>query len=264
MIKVIVIGLSLLLASGAWSLPSAPLNRVVIDPGHGGSDNGAVYRDLKEKEITLQLARRLRQRLADRGWTAVLTRESDQFLSLSDRARLARDHQGDVLLSIHLNSSNDERAHGMEVYFENQLPPDEESAFLANRENDNYQGKSDLDWPLHPVPEAADLKGDTLSIVQDLQRSHRIYTSSVLATQLAESWQGQRRSTENTIRQAPFFVVSNVNMPSALIEVGFVTNSNEAQKIRSEHYQNSVVDGIVKALSQFKEKMDKRRSQSLK
>ncbi|MCB0384933.1 MAG: N-acetylmuramoyl-L-alanine amidase [Bdellovibrionales bacterium] len=251
--------LGLFLGAQAWGM-----KRIVIDPGHGGMDKGAVYHQLQEKVITLQVAKRLQKKLAAQGWTVFLTRESDQHLSLSDRAQAARDFKGDLFLSIHINSSEDKRAQGMEVYFQNQLPPDEESMFQANRENENINPREELEWPLHPIPEASHLRGDLLNIIQDLQRSHRIQSSSMLAIHLTQAWQGKRKSTENTIRQAPFYVVSNVNMPSALVEIGFLSNEKEATQLRSDRYQNLVVEGIAKGLEGFKEMVDKAISPGLK
>ena len=258
--------LSLVFLGFFLTLPcvAAPLQRIVVDPGHGGIDDGAVYHRLKEKKITLQIAKRLQRVLASKGWSVFLTRDSDRHLSLSDRARIAREFRGQLFLSIHVNSSEDHRARGMEVYFQNQLPPDEESMFQAKRENDSLNPQEKLEWPLRPIPEASHLRGDLLNIVQDLQRNHRIHSSARLATRLAESWRGVRRSSENTIRQAPFYVVSNVNMPSALVEVGFISNRKEAQRLLSSNYQNTVVTGLVRGLTRFKEMVDKAASPSLK
>ncbi|MCB0364601.1 MAG: N-acetylmuramoyl-L-alanine amidase [Bdellovibrionaceae bacterium] len=248
----------------AFASGAKPLERIVIDPGHGGMDKGAVYNSLQEKEITLQISKRLQKKLVDQGWIVFLTRDSDRHLSLAERAQAAREFNGDLFLSVHINSSEDKRAQGMEIYFQNQLPPDEESMFQAKRENDDINPREELEWPLHPIAEASHLRGDLLNIIQDLQRSHRIHSSSLLAVQLTEAWQGKRKSAENTIRQAPFYVVSNVNMPSALVEVGFLSNQREAHQLRSAHYQNQVVDGIAKGLKGFKEMVDKSISPGLK
>jgi len=242
---------------------ATPLQRIVIDPGHGGTDCGAFYHNLKEKNLTLQIARQLRKELVKKGWIVFLTRNSDYNLSLSKRARLSRDFRGQLFLSIHVNSSENHQIQGMEVYFQNQLPPDEESMFQAKRENDNLNPQEELKWPLRPIPEASHLRGDLLNILQDLQRNHRINSSSRLAKHIAQAWTGQKRPTENIIHQAPFYVVSNVNMPSALVEIGFLSNKVEAHRLSSTQYQKNIVSNLVKGLSRFKEMVDKTINPSL-
>ena len=142
----------------------------------------------------------------------------------------------------------------MEVYFENQLPADEESMFLANKENNDLKQKEETGWPLRPIAEADHLSGDLLNIVQDLQRNFRIQTSSRFALQLAEKWRGRKRPAENTVRQAPFYVLKNVNMTSALIEVGFISNVSEAEQLKSASYQNEIVLGILNGIEGFTQK----------
>lgn len=236
---------------------ASALHKVIIDPGHGGVDHGAVYYNLRESDITLQISQLLQKQLIEAGSEVIMTRNNDRHVSLAERAELARQNKGDIFLSIHLNSSEDSRASGMEIYFENQLPADEESMFLANKENADHYVTKEIEWPLKPIPQAQHLKGDLLYIVQDLQRNHRIQMSSILALKIAQKWQGNRRSTENTIHQAPFYVISNVNMPSTLIEVGFVSNQKEAELLKSPSYQQSIVRGIVQGIKTYQEMIDK-------
>ncbi len=228
--------------------------KIILDPGHGGQDRGAVFNDTKESDLTLQISTRLRNLLRQRGFDVIMTRQTDRHVSLAERARIAREYQGHLFLSIHTNSSGDIKAHGMEVYFENQLPADEESMFLANKENNDLKQKEETGWPLRPIAEADHLSGDLLNIVQDLQRNFRIQTSSRFALQLAEKWRGRKRPTENTVRQAPFYVLKNVNMTSALIEVGFISNVSEAEQLKSASYQNEIVLGILNGIEGFTQK----------
>lgn len=228
--------------------------KIIIDPGHGGQDKGAVFNGTKESDLTLQISTRLHSLLRQRGFEVVMTRETDRHVSLAERARIAREHEGHLFLSIHTNSSGDIKAHGMEVYFENQLPADEESMFLANKENSDLKQKEETGWPLRPIAEADHLSGDLLNIVQDLQRNFRIQTSSRFALQLAENWRGRKRPTENTVHQAPFYVLKNVNMTSALIEVGFISNISEAEELKSASYQNEIVRGILNGIEGFTQK----------
>ncbi|MCB0362209.1 MAG: N-acetylmuramoyl-L-alanine amidase [Bdellovibrionales bacterium] len=245
---------------------SLAITRIVIDPGHGGKDHGASYHNTRESDLTLKVSLQLRDILKREGYQVALTRTTDRHLSLKERTLIARQFSGHLFLSIHANSSDDPRAHGMEVYFENQLPADEESMFLANRENNllsSEEEKEYLAWPLDPIAGAQHLKGDLLNIVQDLQRNFRIQRSAQFAVSIAENWRGSKRTAENTIQQAPFYVVGNVNMPSALIEVGFVSNPFEAKRLETPQYQKEIVTGLYQAIEQFKEKVDKTRAMHL-
>src|SRR5690606_10272779 len=109
---------------------------VILDPGHGGSDLGARYHGVIESEIVLKISKMVRDQLKYHDEIKVLlTREGNQFLTLEARADFAHAQKGDLFLSIHCNSSSDSRARGTEIYFQNQLPPDEESLFLAHLES---------------------------------------------------------------------------------------------------------------------------------
>jgi N-acetylmuramoyl-L-alanine amidase len=231
-----------------YSVPALamPLT-VVIDPGHGGKDHGALHGNFKESDITLQVADRLQRLLiADTRFKVRLTRSSDEFLSLSQRTERAQSLGAEVLLSIHVNSSHDRRAQGLEVYFQNQLPPDEESMFLAARENQNEVQRS-----------PAAVKSDVSLIVQDLERNHRIFQSSRLARNIKKSWLGHLKSDRASIQQAPFFVISNINAPSALVEIGFLSHPTEGPLLVSENYQNTIAQSLYRGLARYQETLDK-------
>src|ERR1035437_6359211 len=109
---------------------------VMIDPGHGGRDHGAVKNGILEANITLKVGLKLFDLLKkDRRFHVQLTRSNDDSISLYRRAQMAKSKKADVFLSVHVNSSPDLHAKGAEFYFQNQLPPDQESMFLAHREN---------------------------------------------------------------------------------------------------------------------------------
>src|ERR1035437_6847281 len=115
---------------------------VMIDPGHGGRDHGAVKNGVFESNITLNVSRQLRDLLKkDRRFQVLLSRDEDTSVSLYRRAVLAKTKKADIFLSIHVNSSPDLRAKGVEFYFQNQLAPDQESMFLAHQENVAEEGE---------------------------------------------------------------------------------------------------------------------------
>lgn len=238
--------------SSAWGL------HVVIDPGHGGKDHGAVHQKVLESEITLQVAQLLKEELSkDKRFSVSLTREGDASLSLKDRAQIAHQKGGQILISIHVNSSTDRRARGGEIYFQNQLPPDEESMFLADKENQKENSEDELVWPLEPVPNAASLSPEVVHIIKDLQRNYRLRASGELAKALVQKWQGTQKSPQKAIRQAPFYVVSNVSMPSVLVELGYLSNRNEFQSLTDPQFQKILAQGLYQGLIRYKEVMDK-------
>ncbi|MCB0349741.1 MAG: N-acetylmuramoyl-L-alanine amidase [Bdellovibrionales bacterium] len=255
---------SLLLYLLFATTPSTSLAmHVVLDPGHGGRDTGATQGKIAESEITLKIANIVaKQLLNDSRFTVSLTRKDDSYISLEERATIAN-KKGDLFLSIHVNSSTDSRVHGQEIYFQNQLPPNQESLFLASRENQNV--KIDRYVPKATSPALANkkLNADVRSIIEDLERNHRFKLSGLLAEKLYYSWQDDSQQKSNAIRQAPFFVVSNVDKPSVLIEVGYLTNAREAKKLMSPDHQEQIADNIYRAILSFKESLDKPTNKSL-
>lgn len=244
--------------SGLWiwssTILATPL-KVVIDPGHGGKDHGAVLEEHKESIITLQVSEKLAERLkSDSRFQTALTRTTDEFLSLSQRVERADQAAGDLFLSIHVNWSADPRAHGLEVYFQNQLPPDEESMFLANREN-QHEGSHKLVERMPAV--VSKLKPEVQLIVQDLFRNQRILASSQLAKTLKHEWRGLGKSKSLSIRQAPFFVISNLNIPSVLVEIGFLSNANEGPQLIQDNYQAAIAQSLHQGLIQYQQSLDK-------
>jgi N-acetylmuramoyl-L-alanine amidase len=238
--------LSFLILGGA--LWSAPL-KVVIDPGHGGTDAGAVYGPAKESEIALKVALHLKS-LIDQSpdFSASLTRESDRNVTLQERVKIAESEKGEIFLSIHANASTDQRARGVEFYFQNHLPPDEETLFLASTENQIIN-------EVHESQETGlSKKGDVLAILEDLKRTHKMKTSYILSDKLLSAW-GKRSS--DSLRQAPFFVVSRTSIPSVLIELGFISNPKESQKLVQSDYQREIAHKIFKGLVEYKEMVDK-------
>jgi N-acetylmuramoyl-L-alanine amidase len=244
----------LILFFHAIAVSAMPL-KVSIDPGHGGKDRGAVEGKARESEITLAVSQKLARRLSqDSRFKASLTRTGDEFLTLSQRVDRAERQNVDVLLSIHVNWSDDKRAHGLEVYFQNQLPPDEESMFLAAREN---QGESAASGPRHSTSLAEKLSPEVHLIVQDLLRNQRIISSSNLAKSIKRHWKGTKKSSSLSIRQAPFFVISNIEAPSALVEIGFLSHPTEGSKLLGDEYQDTIAQSLHEGLIDYQESLDK-------
>ncbi len=229
---------------------SASILKVMIDPGHGGSDSGAVHGKIKESDISLKISQELKKILeTDVRFLASLTREQDKSLTLIERVKTAEEFQAEILLSIHANSSPDPRAKGFEVYFQNYLPPDEESLFLASSENliqkthqEEIQNSSD------PTK-----KNDVLSIIEDLKRQDRMQKSYKLSREILQYMDAKEFTS---LRQAPFYVVSKSNMPAVLIEVGYVSHQIESEKLIKKETQQQIAQKIYLGLLQYKEMID--------
>ncbi len=232
----------------SFSTYALPL-QVLIDPGHGGNDGGAVHGKAKESEIALKVGLELKALLAeDPNFFPTMTRQSDRYLTLQDRVAFAEKAKSDLLISIHANASTDRRARGVEIYFQNHLPPDEDTLFLASNENKFAQNKNET-TTLESVEPTK--RNDVLSIIDDLKRQHRLVTSHKLSQKLLNEWEDSS-SGSNAIRQAPFYVVSKANVPSVLVELGFLTNPKEADKLMSSAYQKEIARKIYKGLETFR------------
>jgi N-acetylmuramoyl-L-alanine amidase len=230
--------------------------QVMIDPGHGGIDSGTFHSGIQEKDLVLKVADYLKTLLADNPQFSVqMTREKDQHLSLQDRVKKAEKAQADLFISLHANSNPDKRVKGIELYFQNSLPPDEESLVLAEQENQTEIAGPDNKH--HASTEAPSKKGDILAIVDDLHRQYRAKSSLKMTQFLSTDW------PHSAIRQAPFYVVSKTTMPAVLVEVGFLSHPDESKKLNTPKYQQEIARKIYKAVLQYKEMMDKIEGQAL-
>lgn len=230
--------------------------QVMIDPGHGGIDSGTSHSGVQEKDLTLKVAGYLQTLLGDNPQFSVqMTREKDQHLSLQERVKKAEKANSDLFISLHANSNPDTRVKGTELYFQNSLPPDEESLMLADQEN--QAEKTHSPSKATDASEAPSKKGDILAIVDDLHRQYRAKSSLKMTQLLAADW------SHTAIRQAPFYVVSKTTMPSVLVEVGFLSHPEESKKLNTPKYQQEIAQKIYKAVLQYKEMMDKIEGQAL-
>lgn len=224
--------------------------KVVIDPGHGGTDAGAVADKIKEAEITLEISKKVSKLLSqDPEFKVILTRTADNIVPLFQRSKIAKNEKADLFISIHANSSTDLSAKGAEVYFQSQMPPDEETLFLASRENQGHE---------HQETEESDApQGDLAVIVDDLKKNEHVYNSQILAETIINQWKKKLPIRHEPIRQGPFHVLVSVPMPSVLVEVGFVSNKKELNQLQSNAHQNQIAEIIYKSIKNYKEKIDK-------
>lgn len=193
---------------------------VIIDPGHGGMDPGAIRSGVQEKDITVEVARELaRQIAAIPGCRVVLTRDGDYFVSLAERVRIARRERGDVFVSLHCNTHPRTSTDGMEVYFLSlQGATDREAQELADKENAS-------DMVGLPPDEAYD--DSVLSILMDLRMARVLDQSSRLAEAILQSARGSNLIGARRVKQARFQVLRSLAMPSALVEMAYLSNAGD-------------------------------------
>lgn len=244
----------------ALALPASAFH-IVLDPGHGGIDTGAVHSNIKEADLVLKVANKLKLLLEkNEKFQVTLTRAADRNISLPERVKFAENTKADLFVSLHANAAADQRAKGVEFFFQNNLPPDEESLFLASQENQAILNSA------HAVEDTSNelsKKGDVAAIVEDLRRQNRISSSLRLTQALTQTWENDAKASQATIKQAPFYVISKTSMPSVLIEVGFLTNPREAKRLTSADYQSDLAQKIYSALVSYKEKVDKAEAKTL-
>ncbi|TDI49568.1 MAG: N-acetylmuramoyl-L-alanine amidase [Acidobacteria bacterium] len=224
---------------------------IVIDPGHGGVETGAIGpTGLREKEVVLDLARRLQRRLQrDHNLTVVLTRDEDRLIGLDERTAIANYNRADLFLSIHLNASPRSTATGAETYFLSNDATDDAARTLAALEN----GAAGV--RLDPVDKAPDHNLDL--VLWDLAQNQYLAESSLLAERVQWHLNALTGTRNRGVRQAPFRVLMGATMPAVLVEAGFVSNIEEEERFRSMEYRSRVAEAIETAVREFLHELDR-------
>ncbi len=215
---------------------------VVVDAGHGGQDPGARGFSLNEKDVCLDVARGVAAELNSRpGFKAYLTRDSDVFIPLRGRSRIAEQKNADVFVSIHANASKSSTAHGTEVYFLSLSGATDE----ASRELAQLENSADLMGGV--APEADD---DVSGILFDMQQTDMLARGSLLAESVVNALRTYSVLKTRGVKQAGFVVLKSPRIPSILVETAFITNPAENKRLASESFRNAfskrVADGIVR------------------
>jgi N-acetylmuramoyl-L-alanine amidase len=230
----------------ALPMPNKPVEQpgihtIVIDPGHGGKDIGASGPGgMQEKEVTLAIANKLAAALATKlGTRVILTREDDSVVSLDQRTAVANQYKADLFLSVHMNAAPVKGAHGSEVYFLSLEASDELAKKAAESENASSSAN-------------AGTQGDLKLILWDLAQQEYLKESDRFAQSIQEEMNALAGIQNRGIKQAPFKVLVGATMPAALVEVAFISNPDEEAKLRSEQFQNTVVDALTRAVQRYK------------
>ena len=219
------------------------IRKIVLDPGHGGKDPGAVgVGGIAEKDIVLSVARKLAKKLAkEMGIEVVLTRKNDSFVRLEDRTAIANSEDADLFLSLHMNASTSGDAKGLETYYLDNTS-DEASLRLAARENGtSRKNVSDLQFILSDMTQNMKLE-DSISL------AHRLHGS------LVDSMSKKLGAVKDLgVKKALFYVLVGARMPSVLVEMFFITNKIEGRAMSRESYQNAIVEALYDGIQKYGE-----------
>jgi N-acetylmuramoyl-L-alanine amidase len=233
-------------APGAAPAPAAPAPlTIVIDPGHGGTETGAVGPDgYQEKDATLEIARRLAATLPRvLACRTLLTRDTDLLISLDDRTAIANHEKADLFLSVHANSSRAASAQGSETYYLSLEASDRIAQEVARQENAS---------PGAPTPGPGQTGNPDLDfILWDLAQSAHLKESSELAEAIQKELNAISDTGSRGVKQAPFRVLVGASMPAVLVEVGFISNPAEEKKLKSPEFQQALADAIGRAVAKF-------------
>jgi len=220
------------------------VHTIVIDPGHGGDETGAVGpAGTEEKNVTLELAQELRQSLQAHLPVEVdLTRTGDVSMPLDDRSAFANAHKADLFISLHLNSTRGKTAHGAETYFLSLTASDEAAAEAAEAENASQ-------------PDGGDPLYDLQLMLWDLAQSRHLAESQRLAKLIQAELNDSLDLRDRGVKQAPFRVLKGAAMPAVLVEVGFINNPQDEQRLNDPDYRQKVVSALVRAIQRFSAEM---------
>jgi len=254
------VGIALVLAASAPALAGEAAVRgepyrdvfdtVVIDAGHGGEDQGARGpHGLLEKDVVLDVARNLARRLSRSGLRVVMTRSKDVFVPLEERTYIANDARGDLFISIHANAARDDGARGSETYFMSLEASDDHARGVALRENEAFGPKKGASADADPL----------VAILGDLIENEHLTESSDFARgaqlRLATLDSGPSRG----VKQAPFVVLAGVQMPAALVEIGFVTHPGEERELRDVKRREAIAKVLAEAVFEHARRHDAQR-----
>lgn len=219
-----------------------PVETIVIDAGHGGRDPGAIgVNGLREKDVTLRLAQSLGEKLAVLGFEIVHTRQDDRFLSLEERTAIAESVGGDLFVSLHANAAPRRSVAGIETYY---LDANHERHSLGVAARENGVPRSEVDALQRTI---AKLRVSEVSV-------HSRRAANTVHQQMVSGLAGRYREVNDLgVKQGPFYVLFLSNMPAILVEAGFLTNRDEARRLRDLDYLDELAGQITLGLARYRE-----------
>ncbi|MBC8038006.1 MAG: N-acetylmuramoyl-L-alanine amidase [Rhizobiales bacterium] len=217
---------------------------VVIDPGHGGIDPGAVgVNRTKEKDIVLAFALSLREHLLRGGqYEVVMTRTADKFVSLKDRVRIARENAADLFIAIHADTVRGQQARGLTIYTLSEKASDAEAEALAHKEN-----RSDIIAGLDLGAESEEVTDILIDLVQRESKSH----SMVFARKAVSEMKPVTGFTGKPLRSAGFVVLKAPDVPSVLVELGYLSSRHDEAQLSSPSWRDKVAGAMTSAIDKY-------------
>ncbi len=226
----------------ALSIPANEgIETIVIDPGHGGKDPGAIGRaGLEEKDVVLDIAKRLKVLVEERmNKRVLLTREDDTFIPLEERTAFANANNADLFISIHTNSSPRRQLMGIETYLLD-LSSDPHAMETAAREN------------MGTLSSTSDLEKILKDLMFSLKKEESLLFAHLVQDSIIDSLSPRYRDVINLgVKQAPFYVLIGANMPSILAEVSFISNPTEERRLRNTDYRQEIAEGLFQAVKRY-------------
>ena len=215
---------------------------IVIDPGHGGVDPGALGRKVYEKQVVLTFAKELARQLRSAGYEVHLTRQTDIYIPLRQRVQIARNKNADLFISIHADAIKKKNVRGLSIYTLSEKASDKEAAALARKEN-----QSDIIAGI----DFADQPEDVANILIDLAQRETKNLSVKFANNVVAEAGKETKLLDRTHRFAGFRVLKAPDVPSVLIELGFLTNRNDEKQLVSSKWRARVAGSFVRAINQY-------------
>lgn len=217
------------------------IRRIVVDPGHGGHDPGAVGPDgIQEKDVVLAIGLKLRDLLREElGVDVVMTRSTDVFIPLEERTAIANKVGADLFISVHANAAPNHSASGIETYYLN-LAKTDKVAQLAAKENGTTLDKVSV----------------LQAVLFDLMANYKLNDSAHLADEVQKTLHKKIHAYHNDVKnlgvkQGPFYVLVGASMPSILVETAFISNATEESRLKDPAYQQMVAEGIVEGVRSY-------------
>jgi len=225
------------------------IRTIVLDPGHGGNDPGALggRSRVREKDMTLGLARSVRDILREKGMRVVMTRESDTFIPLPKRARIANNSGADLFVSLHINASRSRSLKGFECYF------------LSNATDDNARALEAAENATLKLGDEADarMSGQLERTLWDMELSENRRESAILAGHICESVKNDIDIGNRGLRTARFYVLKFTRIPAVLVEAGYISNKYDEAKLKDPAFLSEVARAVAGGIMRFKQEYER-------
>lgn len=228
------------------------IKTIVIDAGHGGKDPGCLGQHVEEADVALGIALKLKENINKNlsGVKVILTRDTDTFIELHERAKIANENGADLFISVHCNASVSSSAYGTETYTMG-LHKTSGNLQVMERENSVIQQEDNYEKNYSGFEHT-----DEYYIMREIMQSSNIRNSVTFASKVESKFVNSAKRRSRGVNQAGFLVLWKTTMPSVLIETGFLSNSNEESFLKTADGQSKIANGIFEAIKEYKTEMD--------